>query len=989
MKATAAKEDEQMRTIRLLILALVCALTTLVAAQVTLPQPRKAWTVLVYQAGDNDLEEALIKDFNEMERIGSGPTLNIVVQLDRSPRYDASNGNWTTTRRYYVTRDPEEAFPPDFSTRPNHTIRSQLIVDLGKKNMGDPNVLKDFLIWGIQNFPADRYFVILSDHGAGVRPFRGLSLLPFRGMMFTDTLNDFLSEDETKQAFAEAVQFLGRPFDIVGLDASEMSEIEIAYQLRDACRYLIASQLSEPNDGYPYDRFLWELYQNPSISTEEFLRKFVQHYIDSYRPGQPTNGAGSAVTIAVYNQSVVPSYVQKVDALAQVLLRKIGQFGNLFLNLRRQTQTFSETIYRDLYHYCKLLVENVNDAEVRQAAQAVMDLHGPGTNKALLYEAHASGYDLDVSNAYGIAIYFPDPSQFDDRYLNANDFARTTKWGQFLRALQVDTSPPIVQMLFPAQDQPVLVARPILLLKVEDQGASGLDSNSVRRVFLNGAPLTSFEFDEVTGRLKINAPQLSEGSHTLSVTVADRAGNSQTYTFVFQVAFPTAAAGVRTFSIPLWLSSAEQRQSWQVLPEKVARWVGVWAVFNRDGTGDQRASFYPLNSGVPTPPAGLGYFARFDRETKLNGDGISLDPDSTYAVTLQNGWNLIANPFPAPILWNSVQVQVGSQTYRLAEAIAGGYILSPPIGYIPNPTQPFKFGSYYLLTGDKVWLQPFEAYWLRVDTQGRTVKLIFPPPVSVQSTSKLASPQKLWSVRLQVLTGDRSLAAGSELLEFGVANDAQKGWDASDIPMPPLPMNASVRAYFVTENWRKKSPEVLAVDMRPVSERVMWELVVETDEPSGQELTLTWSNLHSVPSSVRLWLVDVATGQILSLRSVSAYRFKMDAPQRKFRLIAETSRSPLRLVGVHALPLRGSKGALIQGTLTAPANLTVTIRSLTGRVVRVIAKDQPMQSGRWQILWDGRSQDGLLLPAGTYLCELVAKDETGTQVRNVVTLTVK
>jgi len=243
-----------MRTIRLLILALVCALTTLVAAQVNLPQPRKAWTVLVYQAADNDLEEALIKDFNEMERIGSGPTLNIVVQLDRSPRYDASNNNWTTTRRYYVTRDPEEAFPPDFSTRPNHTIRSQLIVDLGKKNMGDPNVLKDFLIWGIQNFPADRYFVILSDHGAGVRPFRGLSLLPFRGMMFTDTLNDFLSEDETKQAFAEAVQFLGRPFDIVGLDASEMSEIEIAYQLRDACRYLIASQLSEPNDGYPYDR---------------------------------------------------------------------------------------------------------------------------------------------------------------------------------------------------------------------------------------------------------------------------------------------------------------------------------------------------------------------------------------------------------------------------------------------------------------------------------------------------------------------------------------------------------------------------------------------------------------------------------------------------------------------------------------------------------------------------------------------------------------
>jgi hypothetical protein len=80
------------------------------------PNPRtpKMWTVLVYQAGDNDLEDALIKDFNEMERVGSDDNINIVALLDRSPRYDTSNGNWSTTRRYYITRDPEETFPPDF-----------------------------------------------------------------------------------------------------------------------------------------------------------------------------------------------------------------------------------------------------------------------------------------------------------------------------------------------------------------------------------------------------------------------------------------------------------------------------------------------------------------------------------------------------------------------------------------------------------------------------------------------------------------------------------------------------------------------------------------------------------------------------------------------------------------------------------------------------------------------------------------------------------
>jgi hypothetical protein len=400
------------------------------------PNPRtpKLWTVLVYQAGDNDLEDALIKDFNETERVGSDDNINIVVQLDRSPHYDTSNGNWTTTRRYYITRDPEEPFPPDFSTRPNDTIRSQLLEDLGKVNMGDENVLRDFLLWGIQNFPAQRYFVILSDHGAGVRPFRRKTLSG-RGMLFTDTLNDYISEDEAKRAFAAAVQALGRPIDIIGIDCSEMSEIEIAYQLRDACRYLIASQLSEPNDGYPYDRFLWELHQNPTMSTEDFLQRFVQHYIASYQRGQPTNGAGSSVTIAVYNQSVVPTYVQQVDALAQVLLSKLPQYRQQFVNLRHKTQSFSESIYRDLYHYCQLLTQNINDAQICQAAQSVMNWQGPGEGKALLYEAHATGFDIDVSNAHGIAIYFPDPAGFDDRYLRSNDFARTNKWGLFLQAL--------------------------------------------------------------------------------------------------------------------------------------------------------------------------------------------------------------------------------------------------------------------------------------------------------------------------------------------------------------------------------------------------------------------------------------------------------------------------------------------------------------------------------------------------------------------------
>ena len=48
------------------------------------------WSVLVYMNADDDLEPYLIEDFNEMELCGSTGRVNVVVQMDRHPGYDAS-----------------------------------------------------------------------------------------------------------------------------------------------------------------------------------------------------------------------------------------------------------------------------------------------------------------------------------------------------------------------------------------------------------------------------------------------------------------------------------------------------------------------------------------------------------------------------------------------------------------------------------------------------------------------------------------------------------------------------------------------------------------------------------------------------------------------------------------------------------------------------------------------------------------------------------
>ncbi|MEW6681018.1 MAG: S8 family serine peptidase, partial [bacterium] len=114
----------------------------------------KTWTFMVYLDADNDLESAAIDDFLEMSSIGSNDDINIVVQMDRINGYNSSYGNWTGTKRFYITKNmtpiPENAYS-----------------DIGEANMGDPDTLKNFINWAKSSYPAENYALVLWDHGSG------------------------------------------------------------------------------------------------------------------------------------------------------------------------------------------------------------------------------------------------------------------------------------------------------------------------------------------------------------------------------------------------------------------------------------------------------------------------------------------------------------------------------------------------------------------------------------------------------------------------------------------------------------------------------------------------------------------------------------------------------------------------------------------------------------------------------------------------------
>ena len=117
------------------------------------------WTVIVYSAADDDvLEENMWFDVNEMELVGSNSQMNIVVQMDRYDRGFTGDGDWSDTRRYLIQQDNDL----------NH-IASPVVQSIGEADMGDPQTLEDFVTWAIQNYPAKKYALIMSDHGGGWR----------------------------------------------------------------------------------------------------------------------------------------------------------------------------------------------------------------------------------------------------------------------------------------------------------------------------------------------------------------------------------------------------------------------------------------------------------------------------------------------------------------------------------------------------------------------------------------------------------------------------------------------------------------------------------------------------------------------------------------------------------------------------------------------------------------------------------------------------
>jgi hypothetical protein len=374
------------------------------------------WTVMVYLDGDNNLETYGIQDLNEMEMVGSTTDVNIVVQIDRIPysvlaenhqEYtdDTSNGNWTTTRRYYITKDLNPG-----------KISSALIGDLGELNMGDPTTLIDFADWAITNYPAKKYLLVIWNHGGGFRaPGSNLT----KDIAWDDTSGgDKITMSELEDALSAITAQIGKNIDLVGMDACFMAMTEVAYQIKDYADLLVTSEESEPNEGWPYDTILSQLVSNPLMSSEELATDIVDKYIYSY--------PFSNVTQSAIDLSYVDTLASQLSNLALAIMSDSLTPKSKYILAAASSQHYGDYDFTDLYDLCNNLLIYSNSLSVKNMVLSIQ--------QTLDLAVIKSGYSgVEVSRSRGLSIYFP--FYYYDNYYDYTNFSQDTSWDEMLSSL--------------------------------------------------------------------------------------------------------------------------------------------------------------------------------------------------------------------------------------------------------------------------------------------------------------------------------------------------------------------------------------------------------------------------------------------------------------------------------------------------------------------------------------------------------------------------
>jgi len=356
---------------------------------------RKKMTVLYFVDGKNNLSSMAEHSFKSLAEVGSDENVNIVAQLGLMKK-DVLRG----LVGHDGIQNPE---------------------NLGKADMGNPETVRDFVEWGMKNFPAEKYMVVLWNHGAG-----------FKGVLTDEEAHSICDNRELAAALERAQVNAGAKIDLLNFNACLMGQGEVAFEYRNAARYIVGSEEVEaglriPIPGLygttPQHKVLQgamevlkdakEVYKTRGeISTEQLAKLFVyesknQILSKMFTPTQSAIDSSKMEAVRASCEELAGQVLAACDqdpGLIDVIrsdVKKAQHYANIDAHLEPYVD------YRDLGDFTKVLLKDDRiPASIKAAAAAAQSAVGT----AVIAEAHAVTNGMvgnSMEGSTGMSVYLP------------------------------------------------------------------------------------------------------------------------------------------------------------------------------------------------------------------------------------------------------------------------------------------------------------------------------------------------------------------------------------------------------------------------------------------------------------------------------------------------------------------------------------------------------------------------------------------------------
>ena len=368
------------------------------------------WTVMIYDVADTpNIADDMVRNLAAFASLPEMPNVNIVALVDLPERTDPGAptsrlpgvGDFTTAKLFVLEAG-----------------RYQEIRDLGEISMGRPDVLAGFIDEAADRFPAEKYGLILSDHGGAYTGGYVDSGPPSSTAM---------TVEDMRIGMLDGMQRAGIDrFEMVDHDSCLMSSYEVASALAPLAKTMVGSEEFTAGDNTLTLEAMATFGQD--VSGAEWGQTNIEEYA-AFMDGQP-DGIGAFSALSVIDGDQMSQLDAAIESFADVAVANMDQIAPQVGLARSRALEFlvgalgSEASMNaiDLGDFLRHLQDLPPEVEVaRDAVFAALDA-------AVVSQVTRSA----TAQATGLNVFFPTrPSDVGD-YLSAH--VGPPGWSRFVEA---------------------------------------------------------------------------------------------------------------------------------------------------------------------------------------------------------------------------------------------------------------------------------------------------------------------------------------------------------------------------------------------------------------------------------------------------------------------------------------------------------------------------------------------------------------------------